>query len=194
MFRKIFFIFLSIIAIDVFLKGVILLSVSFISLFLVLQKQPFILSKLNDLEYKSNFAALITLFVGNLYLCDISQVIQDICFVLILLTNTLFFCNFLFNVLYLLLHIHFEKLYKLSPRLTTFITSIFISLNKFEITSLNIPALKKMFHTRDGSHTTFATSNKNLSNSSFYPKTKIDDKKHSEVTKAKIMNMKKLLG
>ena len=190
MFRKNFFIFLSIIPIDVFLKGVILLSVSFISLFLVLQKQPFILSKLNDLEYKSNFAALITLFVGNLYLYDISQVIQDICFVLILLTNTLFFCTFLFNVLYLLLHIHFEKLYKLSPRLTTFITSIFISLNKFEITSLNIPALKKMFHTRDRS-TTFTISNKNLRHCSFYPKAKIDDKKYSVVTKAK--NMKKLL-
>ena len=190
MFRKIFFIFLSVFQMQILVKGIILLSISFIFLFLVIIKKPFIMEKLNYLEYKSSFAALITLFIGNLYICDIPDMAKGICFILIIVVNTYFFCGFLFDVLYLLLTIHFDKIYKMSPKIAKALTSFFVNFDEFDITRLNLQVLGNFFKNKQESISTSTTAKQNFPRYSFFPKTKVDEKNHQN---AKNITSKKII-
>ena len=133
MYRKIIFICFSIFQAQVIIKAMFLLSLSFISLFLIIIYKPFVIKELNQLEYKSDLSALITLYAGNLYLCNISETSQALCFFLIVLINTWFFTNFVYNLLYLFLQIHFDKFYKLFPKITTVITNAVVYLETTKI-------------------------------------------------------------
>lgn len=133
MYRKIIFIIFLTVQIQVIIKVLVLLCLSFISLTMVLLYKPFILQDLNILELKSNFAALTVLFVGNLYLCDVSDNLKAFCFVGIVVINTWFFVNFLLDIIFLFFQINFEKFSKFSPRLTLIFARLLIKIEEFSI-------------------------------------------------------------
>lgn len=133
MYRKIIFIVFLIVQLHLMIKIVILLALSFLSLMMILIHKPFVLKELNILELKSNFAALTILFVGYLYLCGISDNFKAFCFAAIVLINTWFFWNFLFDIIFLLFQIYYEKFKKLSPRLTNVFAKVLIEMEEFSI-------------------------------------------------------------
>lgn len=133
MYRKIIFIIFLTVQIPVNIKVLILLSLSFISLSLIITYKPFILQDLNILELKSNFSALTVLFVGNLFICDISDYFKAICFVGIVIINTWFFLNFLFDIIFLFFQINFEKFKKISPRFTIAFAKLLIEIEELSI-------------------------------------------------------------
>lgn len=153
MYRKIIFVIFLIVQIDVIIKVLILLSLSFISLTVVIIYKPFILQELNILELKSNFAALTVLFVGNLYLCDIYDSLKAICFVVIVIINTWFFLNFLFDLIFLFFQIHFEKINKILPRFTVVFAKILIEIEGLSIRKClkwkSFQSLPKQFKSND---------------------------------------------
>lgn len=115
MFRKIIFITVSIFKMGLFAKAVILISLSFVSFFLIMVCRPFILHELNTLEFQANISAIITLYSGTLYMNDISKEFKAILFFLIIMTNIIFFINFFMNTLYLFITMHFERIHKFCP-------------------------------------------------------------------------------
>lgn len=135
MYRKIIFIIFLTIQIDMTIKATVLLSLSFLSLVLILSFKPFVLQNLNILEFKSNFAALIALFVGNLYISEISDLFKAICFVMIILINTWFFLSFLFDIIFLFFHVNYEKFNKFSPKLTITIANFLLKIEQFSVMS-----------------------------------------------------------
>ena len=157
MFRKIFFIFVSVLQIQISVKGMILLTLSFISHFLIIIKQPFVMQRLNNLESKSSFAAFFTLFIGNLYICDISDSQKAICFVLIIITNTYFFCGFLFDVIYLLLTIHYDNIYKISPKIALVLARIFVGVEELDFTRFNLKVASIFLTPKQNQSSSFTT-------------------------------------
>lgn len=135
MYRKIIFIIFLTIQIDMTVKATVLLSLSFLSLALILSFKPFVLQNLNILEFKSNFAAMIALFVGNLYICNVSDLLKAICFAMIILINTWFFLSFLFDIVYLFFQINYEKFQKFSPNFTRLFAKFLLKMDQFSLMS-----------------------------------------------------------
>ena len=129
MFRKIIFIIISIFQIDIFSKSILLISLSFVSTYLIIVCRPFILKELNLLEFHSNIAALATLFCGSLYINDISDEFKAFLFSLIIFTNALFAMNFVYLLFFLILTVYFDKFSKMCPK---FFQCFIDFLNKWE--------------------------------------------------------------
>ena len=151
MIRKTLFITVSIFQIDLYSKAVILISITFISLFMIITCRPFILNELNILEFRSNVSAIITLYSGTLYMNTLSKEFKGILLSLIVLTNIIFFLNFLLDIFSLFLVNNFEKIHKSCPSLISAIVSVQkmisgIMHNILKRTGIKIPFSQSMQH------------------------------------------------
>lgn len=123
MYRKILFIGVNFITIEVFSKATLLLFFSYTSGLLTIYFQPFITSNLNSLELFSNLSVTMTLYGGSIYLQ------QDLTneFVKVILFFGILFINIFFGVLWTLstfqifFHKHVDFFRKYLPNLTKII-------------------------------------------------------------------------
>lgn len=96
MYRKIFIIFISAIPEDfIKSKGYIILFLNSFATYLQKLKSPFIDKELNNLELKANYSSTLTIFFGLFYLVGISDQEKAVCFIGILIFNTIFLLSWL---------------------------------------------------------------------------------------------------
>ena len=121
MYRKMIFIFFTILSnISNREKTVILLLISSFSLYETLKYKPFILSSLNKLEIYSNFAALVSIFAGSLYVLEVSNEIKAITFCVIILRNTTFTIKWIISVFDIIMTTFSSKIFRCCPKLIEF--------------------------------------------------------------------------
>lgn len=101
-------------------KTILLLLFSGFSLYGTVKYKPFILSSLNELEIYSNFAALISIFAGSLYVLDVNDEIKAITFCVIILINTAFSLKWMFSVIDIIKTTFSSKIFKFCPKLIRF--------------------------------------------------------------------------
>lgn len=118
MFRKVIFLIISIFQeVSIRQKSIILIFFSFLNFLLIIYNAPYLIREFNQLEYRSNIAALVTLFCGALYLEVDNEGFKAFLFVAILFTNIAFSLIWLLDMISLQIIVHFEKLKKFVPRL-----------------------------------------------------------------------------
>lgn len=102
-------------------KSLILLLFITISACLTYCHKPFTLLRLNDMEQKSNFAAVITIFAGCLYVLSVHDLIKALAFLAILIYNLLFLVLWLVTVINIYVNVYSKKLFKFCPKLMNFL-------------------------------------------------------------------------
>lgn len=117
MFRKIVFLIISIFQeISLPQKSILLIFFSFSNFLLIIYCAPYVIREFNQLEYRSNIAALVTLYCGSLYLEVDNDSMKAFLFVAILITNIAFSFIWLTNMLKLQIIVHFDKIKKYAPK------------------------------------------------------------------------------
>ena len=92
MYRKVVFISVCFFnQLEIFSKTTLLLFFSSISFILTFQYKPFQDLKTNTLEFYSNLAVIITIYMGALYLSEIGDSLKFFCFLCIFSINGIFF-------------------------------------------------------------------------------------------------------
>ena len=128
MYRKIIFIGINLFPINNFAKVTLLLLIALIASLMMFFLRPFIFNELNKIECYSLLSAIITLFSGALYRCDVSDELKAISFTTIILVNTLFCVRWLMSLLGIVFQTNMDKLRRIFPRFTYFIMACFLSL------------------------------------------------------------------
>ena len=90
MMRKIIFINVNILDIQMQQKSYILLLLMLLWIIVCLKNRPFIGIKLNKIDVLSNEASAILLFAGCLYFSDVDEFIKPFIFIIILMSNASF--------------------------------------------------------------------------------------------------------
>lgn len=117
MFRKIIFLIISIFQeISNPQKSIALIFFSFSNFLLIIYCSPYVIREFNQLEYRSNIAALVTLYCGCLYLEVDNDFTKALLFIAILITNVAFSLIWLINMIKLQIIVHFDKIKKYSPK------------------------------------------------------------------------------
>ena len=114
MYRKIIFIFISIIPyISDEQKAIYLIFFSLTSLYLTLFIIPFQLRELNILEAYSNLTAFVTIFAGSLYILDINDYVKVGIFVFLVVVNSMFVVKWISSVFEIIITTYHDKLVKI---------------------------------------------------------------------------------
>ena len=114
MIRKMVFIFFSIMSsFPNDQKTAILLLFSGIFLYATMKFSPFVLRKINLLEFQSNLTAMITIFAGALYILDVGDFLKIIAFCLIVVFNSVFAVKWLLSFWDIAFSIYKTKILKL---------------------------------------------------------------------------------
>ncbi len=125
MYRKIIFISIKLLQdMDIFSKTMILIFFSFFSFLITFYARPFLLRKMNLLEFYSNLSASLTLFLGAIFISDTNEVIKAISFVNVIVINTFFAYIWVGSMIEILFHTHFHRLETYFPRLAIIILAI----------------------------------------------------------------------
>lgn len=84
-------------------KGVIVLFITTVSLAYHINERPFIVNKLNEIEYSAILVSAVTIYVGLFYLDDsFGEGMKAFFFIVILFTNIRFFLIWLYYIMQLL--------------------------------------------------------------------------------------------
>lgn len=130
MYRKIvLLLFFNFQSLNINLKLSVILLIMFIMLLLITHCRPFIYQNHNNLEFYSSFSAFFLIFVAYLYLTEVSLVIKAICFIMINLTNILFFIPWVFEVIRVIIFRYHSFFVSFLPKTTTIILVIERTLN-----------------------------------------------------------------
>ncbi len=116
MYRKIIFISVTVMQdADINTRATLLLF--FAAFFYISTKifQPFVLKELNLLEGFSNFAALVSLFFGCLFVLNIEEPLKFLSYFVILIVNVIFLVRWSFSVFRLFLAAHRQSIEKYFP-------------------------------------------------------------------------------
>ena len=128
MYRKIIFIEINILPINPFTKVTLLILIALIAIHLTFFLRPFIFDEVGKIELSSLLSAIITLFSGALYICDIGDELKIINFATIILVNTSFCVIWLSSLLRIVFQTNIDKLQRIFPRCTYFIIACILSL------------------------------------------------------------------
>lgn len=130
MYRKIIFISINLFDdIPLFTKATIILFFSTVSVLLVYTYQPFILKKMNILEFYSNLSALLIIYSGILFLEDIGSWIKAFLFATIILVNIFFSFYWLESMLNIILDVHFKFFIRVCPNTMAWFASLLEAIN-----------------------------------------------------------------
>ena len=98
-------------------KGVIVLFITTVSLAYHISERPFIVSKLNQIEYSAILVSTVTIYVGLFYLDDsFGENMKAFFFIIILFTNIRFFLIWFYYVIQLL-----AIKYRSNPKIIAFL-------------------------------------------------------------------------
>lgn len=123
MYRKIIFIAINLLSISPFTKVTILLFIAGCSFITSYYCEPFIYKELNKIENYSLSSAMVTLFAGGLYICDIGDFLKALSFALIILVNIAFSLSWFWSVLNAVFSSNLKKFQQHFPNLTYFIVA-----------------------------------------------------------------------
>lgn len=93
---------------------------------------PFVFSILNDIECYSLMSAIITLFSGALYLCNVSDYIKAISFSAIVLVNLCFALCWALNLFSIVFETNLTKLQQIFPFFTYALVAFIMTFQKTE--------------------------------------------------------------
>ena len=130
MYRKIIFITINILPINSFTKVTLLIFIASIAFLLTFFLRPFLFNELNKIEFYSLLSAIIILFSGALYICDISDELKAFSFATIILVNMVFCLSWLYSLFRIVFQANTGKLQKIFPKCTYFIIACIMSLQK----------------------------------------------------------------
>lgn len=125
-------------------KSIILLLFTVLYTFLTYIHKPFILLRLNDMELKSNYAALITTFAGCLYVFSVNDFLKAIAFLAILIFNLGFLMLWLATVINIYITVYAKKIQRYCPRFMNFLAIMQKTMN-FTAFTLNFRRYAKSF-------------------------------------------------
>ena len=116
MYRKVLIVFVSIIFdLGVMVRASFLLLISGISLHFTSNKKPFSVTDLNELELKSNLAALITIYSGMMYMNIDHELSKALFFLILMFTNMGFVFFWVKSLVVIFLSVKAQKLYDTCP-------------------------------------------------------------------------------
>jgi hypothetical protein len=116
MYRKVLIVFISIILdISPMVRTTFLLLITAFSLFLTITKKPFSVTDLNELEIKAQVSAIITLYSGMMYLNTVDELTQAIFFMILLITNVVFFYFWFKSLVLIFFSAKAQRIYDCCP-------------------------------------------------------------------------------
>lgn len=115
-------------------KSIFLLLFTVIYTSLTYIHKPFILSRLNEMELKSNYATLITNFAGCLYVFSVNDFLKAVAFLSILLFNLGFLLLWLATVINIYIMVYAKKIQRYCPRFINFLAILQKTMNSTEFT------------------------------------------------------------
>jgi len=125
MYRKVcLLLFLNFQTLNLFMKLTIIMGMMFIMMLMIAEYQPFIMIEHNYLEYFSSISSFFLIFAAYLYLSEVNNFIKAICFVVINITNFLFFVSWSIGTLKILIFKYRQLFLKHMPRLVFIIDAI----------------------------------------------------------------------
>jgi len=130
MYRKIIFIAINLLSINSFTKVTILLLFAAFSFVLSIFCQPFNFKELNKIEEYSLSSAIITLFSGALYICDVSDDLKALTFAIIILVNIAFCISWLVSLLNVVFQAQLGRFQKYFPNFTYSLVALLLTLEK----------------------------------------------------------------
>lgn len=146
MYRKMIFILITTLPmIENDQKSLILLLLITISACLTYYHKPFTLFRLNDMEQKSNLAAVITIFAGCLYVLSVHEIIKAFAFLAIAVYNLGFLFLWLVTVINIYVNVYSKKIFKFCPKLMNFLAILQKTANSTEF-QLNLHKYAKSFY------------------------------------------------
>ena len=107
------------------------LAISFVMTFLC---KPFNYLELNKIEHYSLLSAMVILFSGAFYVCDIKEEFKIIPFFLIIFVNIIFCFNWLLSFTSILFHANLNKLQAYFPNYTYSIVALIMAIQQTEMT------------------------------------------------------------
>lgn len=125
------FIAVNLLPINSFTKVSLLLFFAAFSYIITYFSHPFVFDELNDIELNSLMSAMITLFSGALYLCDVGDYIKALSFSAIIFVNSCFSLGWAFHLFNGVFDANFAKLQKIFPYFTH---KLFACILSFQIT------------------------------------------------------------
>lgn len=132
MYRKIIFISINLFQeMDLIGKTTILIFFSFISLLITFHERPFLLRRMNILEFYSNLSASLTLFLATIYISNKNEFLNGMCFILVALVNLNFGYQWLSAVINIVVLTHGPYLQKHFPNLIAYYFAVQNSLINF---------------------------------------------------------------
>lgn len=126
MYKKIFLmIFFNFQFIDISIKMILILFVMFFMNILYANFNPYFNKKYNKLEQLSSLSAFTLVFSANLYILEVSVNIKAICFLVITITNVLFFIPWFLSVLRIIILKYRDFFMKYFPKIAILILTVY---------------------------------------------------------------------
>ena len=113
-----------------FAKVTLLLSFAALAFIITKFCKPFMVKELNQIEEYSLLSAMITLFSGAFYVCDVKDYLKAINFVAILLVNFAFCFSWLLSLINIAFQAHMGKLQEYFPGCTYSIVAFLLTIDK----------------------------------------------------------------
>lgn len=130
MYRKIIFIAINLLTLTSFAKVALLLIFAALNFIMTFFCRPFMVKELNQIEEYSLLSAMITLFSGAFYVCDVTDYLKAISFIAIILVNFAFCFSWLLSLINMAFQAHMGKLQEHFPGCTYSIVAFLITLDK----------------------------------------------------------------
>lgn len=112
--------------------------------------KPFVFNRLNDIECYSLMSAIITLFSGALYLCNIGDFMKALSFSAIILVNLCFSFIWILNLLDIIFETNLGKLQHFFPFFTYSLVACIMAFQKTEKTCNLLVYLKNIRNKYNG--------------------------------------------